>query len=164
MAGQDPWTYQKQIRADRFARSGAVALGELQDPYAGIGTSAQFGWQYQDVFGNRLLPPRTIDVDVRYTDELIAVSAWPAVLTGYRFTAPPGPVSLVVTLALDTSVYVATPGEVFAPVGGAGPAGIAARAAAHRDRYAEIFWQVSHDLAAEVSTTVDGATVHAVPA
>ncbi len=163
VAGQDAWTYQKQIRVDRFARSGAVPLGDLQDPYAGVGTSARFGWQYQDVFGNRLLSPSALDVDVRYTDDLVAVSQWPAVLTGYRFTGPPGPVSLVVTLALDTSVYVPTPGEVFAPVGSAGgSAGITARAEAHRDRYAEIFWQVSHDLVAEVTTTVDGATPHLV--
>ena len=164
VADQDPWTYQKQIRVDRFARAGAVRLGDLQDPYAGVGTTARFGWQYQDVFGNRLLPQRTVDVDVRYTDELIAVSQWPAVLADYRFTGPPGPAALVVTLALDTSAYVPTPGDLVAPLGTAGgPAGVTARAGAHRDRYAEVFWQVAHDVTAEVTTTVDGAVPHAVP-
>ena len=47
-----------------------------------------------------------------------------------------------------------------APGAASVPTGIVAQATAHRDRYAAIFWQLTHDLAAEVTTTVDGAAPH----
>ena len=69
-----------------------------------------------------------------------------------------------VGIALDAGAYVATPGDVFAPVLPPGqasaPTGVAAQASAHRVRYATIFWQLSHDLAAEVTTTVDDHISH----
>ncbi len=163
VAGTEPWIYQKQVRVDRFARSGAVALGDLQDPYAGVGSTARFGWQYQDVFGNRLSAPAALDVPVRYTDELAALSQWPAILPGYRIVGTAQTASVEVLLTLDASVYAASPGELFAPVGLSGLGGVAARATAHRDRYGEIFWQLSHDVAVEVATTVDGGAPHPMP-
>ena len=166
--GAEPWIYARQLRIDRFATSQpAVTLDKQQDPYAGVGTQARFGWQPQDVFGNRLLAQQAIDLDVGYTDDLVALSQWPSVVTGYQFAVPAvpaGPAAVQVGIALDTSAYVAAPGEVFAPVVAPGttsqPVGVAARATAHRDRYAAIFWQLSHDLAAEVTTTVDGGAPH----
>ena len=153
--------------ADRPVRGlpPAAALDGLQDPYAGVGAQARFGWQPQDVFGNRLLAQQHIDVDVGYTDDLVALSQWPAVVTGYRFAGTPGAATVEVGVALDTSAYVPAPGEVFTPVAAPGtaslPVGVAAQATAHRDRYAAVFWQLSHDLAAEVTTTVDN-TAHPV--
>ena len=135
----------RKATADRPVRDGpaAAALDGQQDPYAGVGTQARFGWQPQDVFGNRLLAPQGIDVDVGYTDDLVALSQWPSVVTGYQF-GPAGAATVQVSIALDTSAYVATPGEVFVPVVAPGaaslPTGVAAQATAHRDRYAEIFW------------------------
>ena len=165
VAGAEPWIYSKQLRIDRFATSQpAATLDNHQDPYAGVGTQARFGWQPQDVFGNRLLAQQTIDLDIGYTDDLVALSQWPSVVTGYQFAGPAGGATVQVSIALDTSAYVAAPGEVFAPVVAPGttsqPVGVAARATAHRDRYAAIFWQLSHDLAAEVTTTVDGGEPH----
>jgi LysM repeat protein len=168
VAGAEPWIYQKQLRIDRFAASQpATTLDKQQDPYAGVGTQAQFGWQPQDVFGNRLLAQQAIDLDVGYTDDLVALSQWPSVVTGYQFAVPAGPAdpaTVQVSIALNTSAYVAAPGDVFAPVVAPGttsqPVGVAAQATAHRDRYAAIFWQLSHDLAAEVTTTVDGGAPH----
>ena len=172
VAGAEPWIYAKQLRIDRFATSQpAATLDGQQDPYAGVGTQARFGWQPQDVFGNRLLAQQAIDLDVGYTDDLVALSQWPSVVTGYQFAVPAdpaGPATVQVGIALDTSVYVAAPGDVFAPVVAPGttgqPVGVAARATAHRDRYAAIFWQLSHDLAAEVTTTVDGGAPHPLEA
>jgi hypothetical protein len=116
------------------------------------------------VFGNRLLAQQAIDLDIGYTDDLVALSQWPSVVTGYQFAGPASGATVQVSIALDASAYVAAPGEVFAPVVAPGttsqPVGVAARATAHRDRYAAIFWQLSHDLAAEVTTTVDGAAPH----
>ena len=115
------------------------------------------------MFGNRLLAQQHIDVDVGYTDDLIGLSQWPAVVTGYRFAGTPGAATVEVGVALDASAYVPAPGEVFTPVAAPGtaslPVGVAAQATAHRDRYAAVFWQLSHDLAAEVTTTVDN-TAH----
>ena len=164
--GAEPWIYDRQLRIDRFAASPpAAALDGLHDPYAGVGGQARFGWQPQDVFGNRLLVQQHIDVDIGYSDNLVALSQWPAVVTGYRFAGTPGAATVEVGVALDTSAYVPSPGEVFAPVAAPGtaslPVGIAAQATAHRDRYAAVFWQLSHDLAAEVTTTVDN-TAHPV--
>ena len=161
VGGVEPRIYEKQLRIDRFATNQpTAALDGQQDPYAGVGTQARFGWQPQDVFGNRLLVPQGIDVDVGYTDDLVALSQWPSVVTGYQFAGPAGAATVQVSIALDTSAYVATPGEVFVPVVAPGaaslPTGVAAQATAHRDRYAEIFWQLSHDVTAEVTTTVDG--------
>ena len=163
--GAEPWIYAKQLRIDKFAASApAAALDGQQDPYAGVGGQASFGWQPQDVFGNRLLAPQTIEVGIGYTDDLVALSQWPSVVTGYQFTGEPGAATVQVDIALDTSAYVPAPGEVFAPVTAPGaaslPTGIAAQASAHRDRYAGIFWQLSHDLAAEVTTTVDEQAPH----
>ncbi len=165
VADAEPWIYHKQLRIDRFATSQQAAiLDEQQDPYAGVGTQARFGWQPQDVFGNRLLAQQAIDIDVGYTDDLVALTQWPSVVTGYQFAGPAGAATVQVGIALNTGAYVAAPGEVFAPVAAPGPAsqpvGAAAQAAAHRDRYAGIFWQLSHDLAAEVTTTVDGGAPH----
>ncbi len=165
VGGVEPWVYAKQLRIDRFAASApAAALDGQQDPYAGVGGQARFGWQPQDVFGNRLLAQQSIEVDVGYTDELVALSQWPSVVTGYQFTGQPGAATVQVDIALDASAYVPAPGEVFTPVAAPGtpslPTGIAAQASAHRDRYAGIFWQLSHDLAAEVTTTVDGQAPH----
>ena len=164
VGGAEPWIYARQLRIDRFAAGPPSAvLGGLQDPYAGVGAQARFGWQPQDVFGNRLLAQQHIDVDVGYTDDLIGLSQWPAVVTGYRFAGTPGAATVEVGVALDASAYVPAPGEVFTPVAAPGtaslPVGVAAQATAHRDRYAAVFWQLSHDLAAEVTTTVDN-TAH----
>ena len=165
VGGFEPWIYARQLRIDRFAASApAAALDGQQDPYAGVGGQASFGWQPQDVFGNRLLAQQSIEVDIGYTDELVALSQWPSVVTGYQFTGQPGAATVQVDIALDTSAYVPAPGEVFAPVAAPGaaslPTWIAAQASAHRDRYAGIFWQLSHDLAAEVTTTVDAQAPH----
>jgi len=165
VGGFEPWIYAKQLRIDKFAASAPVAaLDGQRDPYAGVGGRASFGWQPQDVFGNRLLAQQSIEVDIGYTDELVALSQWPSVVTGYQFTGQPGAAAVQVDIALDTSAYVPAPGEVFAPVTAPGaaslPTGIAAQASAHRDRYASIFWQLSHDLAAEVTTTVDEQAPH----
>ena len=165
MAGVEPWIYEKQLRIDKFAASQpAAALDGQQDPYAGVGSQARFGWQPQDVFGNRLLAPQYIDVGIGYTDDLVALSQWPSVITGYLFAGPPGAAVVQVGIALDAGAYVATPGDVFAPVLPPGqasaPTGVAAQASAHRVRYATIFWQLSHDLAAEVTTTVDDHISH----
>ena len=89
VGGVEPRIYEKQLRIDRFATNQpAAALDGQQDPYAGVGTQARFGWQPQDVFGNRLLAPQGIDVDVGYTDDLVALSQWPSVVTGYQFAGP----------------------------------------------------------------------------
>ena len=93
--GVEPWIYEKQLRIDRFATSqpSGRPLDGQQDPYAGVGTQARFGWQPQDVFGNRLLAQQGIDVDVGYTDDLVALSQWPSVITGYQFAGQPGAAS-----------------------------------------------------------------------
>ncbi len=165
MGGVEPWIYEKQLRIDKFATNQpTAALDGQQDPYAGVGSQARFGWQPQDVFGNRLLAPQYIDVGIGYTDDLVALSQWPSVITGYLFAGPPGAATVQVGVALDAGAYVATPGDVFAPVvlpgQASAPTGVAAQASAHQGRYATIFWQLAHDLAAEVTTTVDDQIPH----
>jgi LysM repeat protein len=167
VGGFEPWIYAKQLRIDKFATSAPVAaLDGQQDPYAGVGGQASFGWQPQDVFGNRLLAQQSIEVGVGYADELVALSQWPSMVTGYQFTGQPGAAAVQVGIALDAGAYVPAPGEVFAPVTADGtaspPTGIAAQASAHRDRYLSVFWQLSHDLAAEVTTTVDEQAPHPI--
>ena len=88
----------------------------------------------------------------------MALSQWPSVITGYR-SPPTWRGDLQVSIALNAGAYVPAAGDVFAPVVAPGtasvPTGVVAQAAAHRDRYAGIFWQLTHDLAVEVTTTVD---------
>ena len=164
VAGQDAWTYQKQIRVDRFARSGAVPLGDLQDPYAGHRHERPVRLA---VPGRVRQPaaaaehPRRRRPVHRRPGRGEPVARRPHGLPVHR-SAGPGVAGRHARAGHQR--LRATPGEVFAPVGSAGgSAGIAARAAAHRDRYAEIFWQVSHDLVAEVTHDRGRRHAHPVP-
>ena len=163
------WTYAKQVRIDRFATGGPEAPPVPgPDPYGGVGGTADVVWHHQDLFGNRILPARTLPVPVLYTDPILALASWPSIVAAYHFSGDPGSGVLSVAVGLDAGTYVAPAGDPVAPIGadgGPGPAsGLAARATADRDAYAQVYWQLARGVTATVTTSLDGGVAHPVDA
>ena len=91
-----PWNYRQVAAVYTLASSNEGASSPAlppasADPYAGSapGSTAPLALNFQDILGNRTLGAGlAVAPAVGYTDELVALSAWPAVSTSYRFFPP----------------------------------------------------------------------------
>ena len=92
-----------------------------ENPYAGVGTTAQVALRWQDVFGNTTVTPfesppagytgalNGAPAPVLYSDLLVGVAAWPNVNAAYEYAAVTGGAELQVTLVLDPAGYAQDP-------------------------------------------------------
>ena len=120
--GDPRWNYLQTLSAASFALPGPLeqvvpdspALPPpAANPYAGIAAGAALALEllFHDVHGNRpgtapLSPP----VPVGYTDELIAISAWPSTATAYAFVPHDGAARLELDWRFSAAAYMPAPG------------------------------------------------------
>jgi len=158
-SGTPPWSYQRVLSIAQYAAQ-QPAPGPVpgQDPYAGLGTSAQLGLEYYDLYGNRCLPADAVgplDVGVLYRDPIFGLGQWPGVTASFAFTGQAGAAALQVVLGFDPTRYV--------PSGATPLATVLQRAQGDQARYAEIYFQFAQtDVQAVVETTLDKEASHAL--
>lgn len=114
--------YRQQLGFARFAGINAAPdlsglPARADNPYAGVGTTAQVALRWQDVFGNTTVTPfdappagyagalNGAPAPVLYSDLLVGVAGWPNVRTSYQYDAS----QLKVGFALDGSGYDTDP-------------------------------------------------------
>lgn len=164
---EDPqplWRYGQVLPLYRFApASGLPEVKGLpaadQDPYRGFGTAsalpapvAAFGWG--DLLGNRAAPPPAgqgeAAIPTGYTDPLVGVGEWPALVTVYDVEPGSGAAVLVVTLTPRASTVQPSPSQR-----GAAAADIAGRQA---ETYSKPYYQLGQTVTAELVTTLHDAS------
>ncbi|MBV9774528.1 MAG: LysM peptidoglycan-binding domain-containing protein, partial [Gemmatimonadetes bacterium] len=127
-AADADFDYRQQLGFASFAGVNAApkqpASGlppQSDNPYAGVGTTAQVALRWQDLFGNTTVTPfdappagytgalNGAAAPVLYNDLLVGVAAWPNVGASYRYAAAGGGAELQVGFALDPAVYATDP-------------------------------------------------------
>jgi len=149
------WSYNHVLPAYRFGKvndtPSCTALPPVDNnPYRGLTgivgptgaprplSTAKLQLVFHDVYGNKTVsaePMAPINVPYGYTDEIIAVSAWPGTAFEYSFVkgATAG-VFLDSTLAFQVAPYI--------PGGGVSFDQAAELATSHAERYKQVFYQV----------------------
>jgi hypothetical protein len=153
------WSYDQIVPIYRFGPGSAlpevVGLPAPEaDPYRGFGTAsarpvADFQLGFGDIFGNRTADSDTqaVAVEVGYTDPLIGVAEWPAVVCGYQVEPAPGSTArLAVTIGPRPSVVMPTPSQP-----GAAGADAANRQA---EKYAQAYYQLGQTVTGQLVTTL----------
>lgn len=124
LAEDRQYSYQQTLGLARRASSNAAQQPSnpglptaANNPYRGVGSFAQVNLTWLDIFGNIAVtpfqhPPTDYSgslnhqpLPLRYSDRLIALSAWPNTRTFYTYEAGAGGAQLVISLSLDTSSY-----------------------------------------------------------
>ncbi len=123
--GDPRWNYLQTLAVASFALPGPLAQvvpaspalpPPGANPYAGIaaGAALTLELEFHDVHGNRpggapLAPP----VPVGYTDDLLAVSAWPSTASAYAFVAQGGAARLALEWRFSAAAYMPAPGADY---------------------------------------------------
>ncbi|WP_395787817.1 hypothetical protein [Aquimonas sp.] len=164
---QPLWRFDQVLPLYRFAPASQLPVvsglpAAADDPYRGFGTAASLptatamlGWG--DLLGNRTEAPPAgqgkADMPTGYTDPLIGVSEWPALVAVYDVRADAGAAELVVRLTPRASTVQPSPSQR-----GAAAADIADRQA---QTYGKSYYQLGQTVTAELVTTLhdsdDGA-------
>ncbi|OLF54324.1 LysM peptidoglycan-binding domain-containing protein, partial [Pseudomonas chlororaphis] len=124
LAQDSQYSYQQTLGLARRATTNAAPLPDkpglpaaADNPYRGVGSFAQVNLTWLDIFGNITVTPFTQPpagytgslnhppLPLRYSDRLIALSAWPNTRSFYTYAAADGGAQLVISLSLDTSSY-----------------------------------------------------------
>ncbi|WP_107694426.1 LysM peptidoglycan-binding domain-containing protein [Nitrosospira sp. Nsp2] len=168
------WRYRQVMAIYPFAKTQVVAMpaalpGADGDPYAGIAAGAALSLQlaFQDVLGNRtagsviagIAGAPSLTGPVGYTDELVSLAGWPALLVSYRFVAQQP--NLIVALGVSASKFL--PDASAAPMIAAAPdpthSPAATRAGQAQARYGEIYYQLLQaDVECALTTTLGPVT------
>ncbi len=164
---QPLWRFDQVLPLYRFAPASQLPVVDglppaADDPYRGFGTAASLpkatavlGWG--DLLGNRTEAPLAgqgeADMPTGYTDPLVGVSEWPALVAVYDVRADSGAAKLVVTLTPRASTVQPSPSQR-----GAAAADIADR---HAQTYGKSYYQLGQTVTAKLVTTMhdvdDGA-------
>jgi hypothetical protein len=154
------WSYDQVVPFYRFGPdsdlpdvAGLPAPGD--DPYRGFGrasaipeSSVTFG--FGDILGNRTAPGETngsdLDVPVGYTDPLIGVSDWPAMVGGYYLEGSGATTELVVNLSPRSATVMPSPSQ---------PGGIGIEVAAKQaEVFTKSYYQLGQRITARVETSL----------
>lgn len=116
------WIYQQSaLLAKMSLNRNMVAVAGMpspdENPYAGVGTVAQFNFDWQDMFGNNTVTPfsnpslapnmpmNNLPVPLGYIDELIPLSAWPSAYSYFVVQGDPASPQIQFGLLFDPSRY-----------------------------------------------------------
>lgn len=116
------WIYQQSALLAKLSRNRNMKAVEGlpspdANPYAGVGTVAQFNFDWQDMFGNNTVTPfsnpslapnqpmNNLPVPLAYIDELIPFSAWPSAYSYFAVQGDPGTPQVQLGLLFDPSRY-----------------------------------------------------------
>lgn len=98
-------------------------LKAADNPYAGVGATAEIALRWTDVFGNHTVTPFVAPgqdytgaisgaaARLRYADRLIGPSAWPSTRLNYAYAGGSGGPSLNISFQFDTGAYRIEPGD-----------------------------------------------------
>ncbi|MCP4152580.1 MAG: LysM peptidoglycan-binding domain-containing protein, partial [bacterium] len=121
-----------------------------RNPYLANGSNAQIALYWLDIYGNQINPPKkpgkTIkNLFIGYTDDVIAVSAWPSVATRYLVEGKPGNAQLSYMLMFNPmgSLPEAEP-QLPGTAGNAPQTSLwTHRALNHLQKFKEIYYQLN---------------------
>lgn len=116
------WIYQQSALLARISTNRNMVKVEGMpspddNPYAGVGTVAQFNFDWQDMFGNNTVTPfsnpslaptqpmNNLPVPVGYIDELVPFSAWPSAYSYFVVQGDPASPQIQVGFLFDPSRY-----------------------------------------------------------
>jgi hypothetical protein len=116
------WIYQQSALLARMSLNRNMVKVEGMpspddNPYAGVGTVAQFNFDWQDMFGNNTVTPfsdpslapnqpmNNLPVPLGYIDELIPFSAWPSAYSYFVVQGDPSSPQIQVGFLFDPSRY-----------------------------------------------------------
>lgn len=160
----DYWNYQAVAPIYRFSKVIPPPPPDLpeplpspeKNPYRGIGSDVRFELSWLDLFGNRIEtqntgPQPSLDIPVRYFDNLIPIDKWPAVSTDFIVKKGASAAQLDVNLRFDACRYLP-------PSSGGTNEDYKSIALADRPTYELIYYQLTQSgVSATVSSTFDSA-------
>lgn len=168
------WRYDQVLPMYNFAPASALPNVDglpaaPADPYRGFGDAtalpqADFQLGFGDVLGNRSAPPPSgeggVLVDVGYTDDLIGIMAWPALVCHYEVMPADGNATLAVTIALRPSAVMPSPSQTGASA--------AETAKSQAQTYAKSYYQLGQTIKGSLVTTLkntdgDGLDIDVAP-
>jgi hypothetical protein len=151
VSGTATWEYSTAIPVFPFAAASTrrAAAGELpppkDDPYNGIGQTAQIALNFQDMFGNRIatsVPPGAslvLDAPIAYYDNVIGVDAWPSIVTSFEVS---NDARLIVNFIFNNDRYTDNSDDALK------------RIIADRQKCALIYYQIARDETISATTTL----------
>ncbi|MCU1723908.1 hypothetical protein, partial [Pseudomonas sp. 5P_5.1_Bac1] len=165
----DPyWLYEQVLPLYRFATPSPLprvpGLPDPDaDPYRGFGwaaslPSATVDLTFQDILGNQTATPPTgqgqVTLPSGYTDPLLGVGDWPALVSAYAVTRVDDAVTLTLSLEPRPATVMPSPSQP----------GDAAAATADRqaEAYAKAYYQLGQPLTASVATSLDTSAAHSI--
>lgn len=165
----DPyWLYEQVLPLYRFATPSPLPrVAGLptpdDDPYRGFGwadslPSAELELTFQDILGNQTGTPPAGQGQVSlvggYTDPLLGVGDWPAVVSAYAVTASDDKVQLTVSLEPRPATVMPSPSQ---------PGDAAAQTAEQQaEAYAKAYYQLGQPLSAALETSLDNSAAHPI--
>ncbi|MEM8614539.1 MAG: hypothetical protein AAGF93_21185, partial [Cyanobacteria bacterium P01_H01_bin.105] len=156
-----PWQYERVIPAYALsADPGGISHPTLpspeMNPYRGVAVDASIKpkLEWRDLYGNTFERFEPTPLPVRYFDPLLGLNQWPSLVERYRFDpVSQQSVRLILSLQLDSSPYIPTPGNLFEDV--------KRKTRAARETYQQIYYQIHQtrlNVTAETSILLQGET------
>ena len=165
----DPyWLYEQILPLYRFATPSPLPRvaglpSPDDDPYRGFGwatslPSAQVELNLQDIFGNQTganpVGQGQVSLPSGYTDTLLGVGDWPALVSAWTVSVRETKVSLSISLEARPATVMPSPSQ---------PGDAAAQTADRQaEAYAKAYYQLGQPLSAAVETSLDTSAAHAV--
>lgn len=165
----DPyWLYEQVLPLYRFATPSALPRvpglpTPDDDPYRGFGwaqslPAAQVVLNFQDILGNQTganpAGQGQVSLPSGYTDPLLGVGDWPALVSAYAVSANAGQVTLGISLEARPATVMPSPSQ---------PGDAAAETARRQaEAYAKAYYQLGQPLSAAVETSLDTSAPHPV--
>ncbi len=159
------WNYRQTLAIAPFATSAQGSLSAAlpaasANPYAGVAAnnSVTLNFVFQDIYGNQQAAPEGYDslpIPVGYYDQIIGISQWPGVSSGYLVTGG-ATTQIEIDLSLQIDKYVPSPSLSVA----------AAWNAANGDAttYTQVYYQIQQsDLQFALETSLDQRSINSMP-
>ncbi|GLO12424.1 hypothetical protein PPUJ20028_10050 [Pseudomonas putida] len=165
----DPyWLYEQVLPLYRFATPSPLPRvpglpTPDEDPYRGFGwasslPSADVELHFQDILGNPTganpAGQGQVSLPSGYTDPLLGVGDWPAVVSAWAVSADAGKVTLGISLEARPATVMPSPSQ---------PGDAAAQTADRQaEAYAKAYYQLGQPLSATVETSLDTSAAHGI--
>lgn len=163
----DPyWLYEQILPLYRFATPSPLprVIGlptPDDDPYRGFGwanqlPSAQVALNFQDILGNQTgaNPNGQVSLPSGYTDPLLGVGDWPALVSAWVVSASDSKVTLSISLEARPATVMPSPSQ---------PGDAAAQTAGRQaEAYAKAYYQLGQPLSVAVETSLDTSAAHSI--
>lgn len=165
----DPyWLYEQVLPLYRFATPSPLPRvnglpSPDEDPYRGFGwasslPAAQVELNFQDILGNQTganpAGQGQVSLPSGYTDPLLGVGDWPALVSAWTVSANDDQVTLGISLEARPATVMPSPSQ---------PGDAAAQTAGRQaEAYAKAYYQLGQPLQATVQTSLDTRAAHAI--